>query len=433
MGDFAQLGPVPTLHRLGRRPVAELEADLVHWSVERPIAVIIPALHEELERPALPRIVAELARIPYLEEVVLGLDGATACQVARARDLLAPLPMPHRVLWHDGPRLLAIDEQLRHMGLAPPDRGKGRNLWYCLGYVLAAGRAEVIAFHDADILTYAKPMLGRLLYPVAHPDFGYVFAKGYYQRSDAQTLNGRVARLLMTPLLRALTTVVGHDDYLHYLAGFRYPLAGEVAMSRHVAASIAIPSDWGVEVGVLGEVYAHHGHRGVCQVEIADRYDHKHQPLSAGDRTHGLHKMAIDIVRTLFTRLATGGTDLPPTTIDAIVAAYRRAAVDLMDVYRHDALLNGLTTSNALERAAVEVFAIAVDEAGTDHRGDPRGSAPFPSWSTVRGAAPEVPPQLVAAVDADNGLAGNPSSDGAPADSATTVRNGVSRSSAGRR
>ena len=70
-------------------------------------------------------------------------------------------------------------------------------------------------------------MLARLFYPVAHPAFSYQFCKGYYFRLAEGRLKGRVSRLLVTPLLRALKIVLGSSEYLEYLDSFRYPLAGE--------------------------------------------------------------------------------------------------------------------------------------------------------------------------------------------------------------
>jgi glucosyl-3-phosphoglycerate synthase len=401
MGDFSQLGSVPTLHQLGGGNGPELERDILAWSEATPLAVVIPTLYEELEREALPRIMTELSAVPYLSEVIIGLDGADANQFAAASAFFADLPMRHHILWHDGPALRAIDDELDKLGLATTHQGKGRNVWYCLGYFLASGRADIVALHDADVSTYSRTMLARLLYPIAHPEFGYAFAKGYYYRTDGSTINGRVSRLLVAPLLRALTTVLGPDDFLHYLSSFRYPLAGEFAMRRQVASTIRIPSDWGVEIGVLGEVYRYHQAQQVCQVDIAEDYDHKHQPLSADDPNDGLHKMAIDIASALFLRLASRGTVLSAATIRTIRAAYLHQARDLVGTYHHDAALNGLHTNPHLEQETVDVFATAIDEAGGRFQSNPEPSPLLASWSQVASAMPDVLTRLHQAVEAD--------------------------------
>ena len=84
-----------------------------------------------------------------------------------------------------------------------------------MGY-FASGKGKILALHDADILNYRSEMLARLLYPLANPTFGYAFCKGYYFRTDSDGFNGRVARLLVTPLLRAMKQILGEDDFLTY-------------------------------------------------------------------------------------------------------------------------------------------------------------------------------------------------------------------------
>ena len=53
MADFHQNGVVATLHDFSRRPVEALEADLRGFAARRPMALVLPALYSELERPAL--------------------------------------------------------------------------------------------------------------------------------------------------------------------------------------------------------------------------------------------------------------------------------------------------------------------------------------------------------------------------------------------
>jgi len=60
----------------------------------------------------------------------------------------------------------------------------------------------------------------------------------------------------------------------------------------------------GLEIGVLSEVFRHLSWRRVCQVDLADRYDHKHQSLSSEDPSGGLNRMACDIAKHLLRTLA---------------------------------------------------------------------------------------------------------------------------------
>ena len=104
-----------------------------------------------------------------------------------------------------------IQKELAGQNLGPLERGKGANVWYAMGYFLASGRGVVLGMHDADIVTYSRDMLAKLIYPVANPTFGYVFSKGFYFRTDPDGFNGRVSRLLVTPLIRALQQTLGQD------------------------------------------------------------------------------------------------------------------------------------------------------------------------------------------------------------------------------
>jgi glucosyl-3-phosphoglycerate synthase len=402
VADFFQNGNIATLHNLRGRSVESLEDEMTTWGDRAPMALIIPSLFEELGRPALTTIVDELTKVPYLSEVIIGLDSADADEFAEARRFFARLPQRTRIVWNDGPRLGGVQQELLDAGLAPESAGKGRNVWYYLGYFLASTRSQVVALHDADIITYDRSMLARLLYPVAHPTFGYAFSKGYYYRSGGGAMNGRVARLLVTPLVRALKVTIGQSDYLDYIDAFRYPLAGEFAMHVNLARPLRIPSDWGLEVGVLSEVYRRYTTERICQVDIADLYDHKHQDLSPDDASAGLHKMAIDISKAMFRKLAISGAVFSPEVFRTIKASYYRKGLDLVDHYNADAVLNGLHHDRDGEERAVELFAQAIIEAGDQFLSNPMETPFIPSWSRVAGALPDLGDQLVAAVEADN-------------------------------
>jgi len=308
MADFHQNGAVATLHNLRTRTPEDLERELITITGRQKVTLILPSLYSELEGPALPAILDELNTVKFVHHVVIGLDRATRKEYKAARKFFDRLELPHSVLWNDGPRLRAIDERLASAGLSPTEPGKGRNVWYCIGYTLARAESDVIALHDCDILTYSKEMLARLVYPVANPEFAYQFCKGYYPRTADGKMNGRVSRLLVAPLLEAMRKTIGERDYLDYLRSFRYPLAGEFAMRTSILPAMRIPSDWGLEIGTLSEAWRNLAPRAVCQVEISDAYDHKHQPLSEDDAKKGLSRMSTDICKALYLPLAPVGT-----------------------------------------------------------------------------------------------------------------------------
>ncbi len=401
MADFHQNGSVTTLHNLTRVDLDVMERQLREFAIRRKITLILPSLYSELQGKALARIVDELQGADYINRVIIGLDRANEEEYRHARSYFARLPQKHNVLWNDGPRLKAIHDGLESAGLAPKEPGKGRNVWYCIGYALAAQDCDVVALHDCDIVTYSREMLARLVYPVSNPAFPYQFCKGYYPRIASGKLNGRVSRLLVTPLLLSIQKVCGHQDYIDYLKGFRYPLAGEFAMRTSILPDIRIPSDWGLEIGVLSEVWRNLSNRLVCQVDISDAYDHKHQSLSKDDASRGLSRMSIDICKALFRKLATDGVVFNHETFRTIKATYYRTALDLIEMYYNDAMMNGLATDRHQEEEAVELFAANIVEAGHIFLENPMETPFIPNWSRIQSADPDLLRRFVDAVEAD--------------------------------
>lgn len=402
MSDFFQNGNITTLHNLTDRNLSELEWDLVNFSRQKPMALILPSLFSELEGEALARILDELEQVPYLNEVVIGLDQATEEQFQHAKKFFSRLPQTHKILWNDGPRIQKVMKKLREKGLAPTEPGKGKNVWGCFGYVLASASSDIVALHDCDILTYHRELLARLLYPVAHPTFNFVFSKGYYARYADGKMNGRVARLLVTPLLRTLETVLGEDELLTYLDSFRYPLAGEFALEVNAVRDVRIPSDWGLEIGILAEIRRNYSTRRVCQVEVADRYDHKHQKVSFDDANAGLSRMSQDIAKSLYRKLATSGHQFSRSTMRTIRAVYHRTALDQLESYTFDAEMNGLSLDRHEEERVVELFADNLMLAGQSFI-DMQDEKPFvANWNRVVSACPAILEQLKEAVELDN-------------------------------
>jgi glucosyl-3-phosphoglycerate synthase len=405
MSDFHQTGVITSLHRLGEPDLARLERELVRYGEERPIALVLPSLYSEIHGPALKRIVDELSRVPYLAQCVVSLSGeADANQFAEMRDLFARVQTTDRsaatVVWNQGPRVQKLIRRLHDEGLDPGADGKGRANWIAYGYVLATQRARVVATHDCDILDYRRDLLARLCYPTANPNMSYEFAKGYYSRVSDR-MHGRVTRLFMAPLLRSMKAVLGPVPLLDYLESFRYPLAGECSMTTELVRANRIPADWGLEVGVLAEVYRNCSLKRICQVELVENYDHKHQELSEHDSSAGLHRMVRDIAASLIRNLASYGVEFDSGFLNTMIAAYVRTAQDAIARYSDDAKLNGLAFDRHEEEVAVETFSGALRAAGLDFVRDPMGSPQIPNWSRVVSAMPEFLDDLRSAVEAD--------------------------------
>ena len=60
MADFYQNGIITTLHNIADRPIEALEEELISFSKQRPMGLILPSLFSELEGPALQNIIKEL-------------------------------------------------------------------------------------------------------------------------------------------------------------------------------------------------------------------------------------------------------------------------------------------------------------------------------------------------------------------------------------
>jgi glucosyl-3-phosphoglycerate synthase len=400
MSDFHQNGVVAVLHRLGQPNLEQLEAELQRHATTNPIALVLPSLYAELERPALKGIVEHLKQVTYLNEIIVALGQASALEFRRAKEYFKVLPQDVRLVWVDGPRIQDILKSLVEHEIDIGLPGKGQSCWIAFGYALARRRSNVIALHDCDILSYSREYLARLCYPITNPNLGYEFCKGYYSRVTDR-MHGRVTRLLITPLLRSLQQLVGAQPLLAFLDGFRYPLAGEFAMVKDLAWINRIPGDWGLEVGVLAEVYRNCALRRICQVDIADAYEHKHQTLSADNPEAGLHKMCVDITKSLLRNLASEGVVLSEERLKTLRATYLQAAQETIRRYEDDAAINSLKFDRHEERTAVEVFLTGIKLASEDFLKDPLGVPMISNWSRVAAAMPDIFGRLIEAVEDD--------------------------------
>jgi len=405
MADFHQGGVITTLHRLGRPQVEALERELLGHSRTRPIALVLPCLVSELHGPGLKGIVDTLRGVKYLRQVVVSVGGTEdRSRYEEVRDAFDGVRTltgePPVLLWNSGSRVQALLQSLRDEGLNPGVSGKGQATWLAFGYVLASDVSRVIAVHDCDIRDYSRELLARLCFPTANPNLHYEFAKGYYGRV-ADRLYGRATRLFVTPLLRAMKAVLGTHPLLEYLDSFRYPLAGECSMTTELASINRIPSDWGLEIGTLAEVYRNCAPKRICQVELVENYDHRHQALSEADASLGLHRMVVDIAASAIRNLASYGVQFDAGFLNTLVAAYTRTAQDAIAAYSDDALLNGLAFDRHEEELAVETFSKALSTAGLGFVRDPMGVPQIPNWNRVVAALPDFLDELRNAVEAD--------------------------------
>lgn len=408
MPDFYQHRLISTLHQLAEPPVGQQEAELKKYARRRPVSLVLPALYSEVEGAALPGIIQHLSEAEFVGEVVMSMNRMDVEQFAKAKDFMSQLPLPHRILWNDGPRVTALYSELEKSHLTSYVPGKGYNVWMALGYVMAKGEARVVATHDSDILSYHREMLHRLCMPTMHPNLSYQFAKSYYGRVSDR-MYGRVTRLFVAPLLRALRNAIGNPQLLEFLESFRYPLSGEFSMSLELARTLRLPGDWGLEMGMLCEVYRNTTMRRICQVDLGGNFEHKHQHLGADESnsgkteaTKGLVKMAREVALALLSNLAADGVVFSKALMKTVRFTYERIAKESIQRYHDDAIVNGLQYFRHEEAQAVEAFTEALGVAGKEFLRESYASPHIPNWNRVNSALPEFGERLLEAVELDN-------------------------------
>lgn len=166
--------------------------------------------------------------------------------------------------------------------------GKGEALWNSL-YIL---RGDLIAWIDTDIANIHPRFVYGILGPlIREPRLMYV--KGFYQRPlrlgrKLQARGGgRVTELTARPLLNL---------FYPELSGFVQPLAGEYAGRRAALEQVPFFVGYGVETGLLIDLWSRFGLSAMGQVDLEERV-HRNQPLAA------LSKMAFEIVQVVMDRV----------------------------------------------------------------------------------------------------------------------------------
>ena len=401
MADFCQNGVITTLQKLRERPIEEIERELKTIARKRKMILLLPALVTEFDGVAMPKIIEELKGVDYLDKIVLSLDRADKKQFKRVRKIMSVLPVDVRVVWHDGPRVQALLKELINAEFKLENPGKGRSVWMSLGYILSDQDVYAIALHDCDIVNYKREIVARLVYPVVHPALSFEFSKGYYARVTDR-LYGRVTRLYYTPLIRTLKRILGYNAFIEYLDNFRYALSGEFAFDTSLAKGIRISPTWGLEVSLLSEVYQKTSVNRICQVEIIESYEHKHQILQKNKPTEGLIRMATEIGKALFRVLSQDGLVMSDAFFRTLLTAYIQESRTAVEKYHALALLNGLTYDRHEEIEAVDAFVGSMKLAIDEFVNDPVGIPMMAAWVRVEAAIRDFSERLNEAVEEDN-------------------------------
>jgi glucosyl-3-phosphoglycerate synthase len=405
MADFFQNGSITTLQNVSSRSLEDMEKELEEFSKRRNMVLLLPALYSEFETPAMKTILQELKGVKYLYKIILGLDQATKEQFEEVKKIMASLEVEVDVLWNDGPKIQKLYGDITDEGFRSIDiKGKGRNVWTMIGYALSDPNAYAFALHDCDIVNYSRDIPARLFYPIVHPALDFEFNKGYYSRVTDK-LHGRVTRLFYSPLIKALKTTYGNSKYLEYMDSFRYSLSGEFAFIRTLARGIRISPTWGLEVSTLSEVYDNTSVRRVCQTEIMESYEHKHQELKSKEPKKeldgGVAKMSIDIAQTIFRIMSQQGTTFTEGSLQTLKASFFQETRKAIG--RYDALskFNGLKYDRKKEIEAVETFDKALNKACSEFLNDPLGVPSLSAWISVRSVLPEISQKFIDTVNGD--------------------------------
>lgn len=408
MADFFQNGSIITLQNLANRSLEQIESELEEYSHRHNMVLLLPALYSEFETPAMQRILQELKGIKYLYKIILGLDRADRDQFKKVRQIMSELDVRVDILWNDGENMQELYRKLYRAGFHSIDiKGKGRNVWTMMGYALSDINAYAFALHDCDIVNYHREIPARLFYPIVHPALDFEFNKGYYSRVTDK-LHGRATRLFFAPLITSLKKAYGLSSYLEYMDSFRYALSGEFAFIRTLARGIRISPTWGLEVSTLSEVYDNTSVRRICQTEIMDSYEHKHQQLTANEKEEilsgGIAKMAIDIALTLFRIMSQSGVTFSRESFMTLKEAYSHEARKTISKYDAVAKLNGLNFSRKNEIQAVEIFEKSLAKACQEFLTDTLEVPALSAWISVRSVMPEISEEFKRIVKQDNEL-----------------------------
>jgi glucosyl-3-phosphoglycerate synthase len=394
MPDFFQHELITTIHDLHTGSLEQLEAMLRSSTRQTKIGLVLPVTASDMRGQPFDQIVRELAGADYIDTIVVTLGVAPEeSDYQETVRKVAPLGDRCKVLWTDGPAVQSLYAELIDAGMPISTPGKGRSVWTAFGYLLADPSIDVFVLHDCDIVDYDRLLLARLCLPMTHQALDFEFCKAYYARVTDR-MHGRVVRLLVVPLMRALMEIYPSSRFVHFLANFRYPLSGEFSLTRNLARSNRIPSDWGLEVGTLAEVFRNTSLKRVCQVDLCRLYEHKHQSASLDNQEAGLMKMAIDILTTVYRTLASQGVVLSGDAFITLRSLFLRTAQDCVRQYAADARLNGLQYDRHDEETMIDAFAACITTAADIFRRDPNGAEAIPNWTRVRAAFPDFAERL---------------------------------------
>jgi hypothetical protein len=237
------------------------------------ISLALPALNEEeTVGKVISTVKGELMdRFHLLDEIVLMDSNSNDRTRQIAREMGVPVYIHQQVLPEYGSR-----------------RGKGEALWKSLQVT----QGDLLVWIDTDIVNIHPRFVYGIIGPMlASPNVQFV--KGFYRRplrSGGKMQaggGGRVTELTARPLLNL---------FYPEISGVIQPLSGEYGGRRKALECLPFFSGYGVEIGMLIDVFEKFGLSAIAQVDLLERIHHN-QPLEA------LSKMSFVILQAVMSKL----------------------------------------------------------------------------------------------------------------------------------
>ena len=237
------------------------------------ISLALPSLNEEKTVGKVINTIkkALMDDVPLLDEILLIDSDSTDRTREIAKELGVPIYIHQQLLPELGARM-----------------GKGEALWKSL----LVTKSDIIAWIDTDIVNIHPRFVYGIIGPLLlNPNIQLV--KGFYRRplrvgNKVQAGGGgRVTELTARPLLNL---------FYPELSGVIQPLSGEYAGRRQALEGAIFSSGYGVETGLLIDIFERYGLRSIAQVDLLERIHHN-QELEA------LSKMSFAIIQTVLSKI----------------------------------------------------------------------------------------------------------------------------------
>jgi glucosyl-3-phosphoglycerate synthase len=367
-----------------------MSSRLCELQKQYPSGLIIPIMGKDIQSPGIPKMIEEINQCQYLTKVIIALSAEDHDDYEEALRVSRSFKIPCEVAWCNKPEVTRVLEELKHKGLDVVSlSGKGKDVWIATG--IAQLDLFAFALHDADITTYDRMIPTKLLYPIIEPKLDFFFSKGYYARINLKNrkMYGRITRLFISPILEVLQEKLQYSKFLTYMQSFSYPLAGELALYSDLATHIRIPNDWGLELGLLAELYRNAAYRRICEVDLGI-YDHRHKQVSPNSLLKTAEDSFITLLRTL-TEME--NIEVSEPFLTSLQVAYRRLAQDKIRQYHAEAICNNFDFNRHDEEVDVDLLCNVIISGGRKYLQNPIRSQ-LPDWLRTIAAMPDIRERL---------------------------------------